>query len=272
MHGLRYNKQMIRLKTPGEIEMMRIAGYVVAEVLGAMRDAIVPNITTTLDLDAVAADILQKRGAKSAFLDYQPSFSEVPYRHNSLISVNEEIVHGVPSASRVLREGDVVGLDMGASVDGWFADSAITVCVGEASPAARNLLTVTREALLKGIAQAKAGNRMGDISAAVQKHAERSRYGVVRELVGHGVGTSPHEKGLDVPNYGRPGTGERLKVGMTFCIEPMINLGSREIMHLPGDEWTIVSADHSLSAHFEHTVAITEAGPDILTLPPLGGK
>ncbi len=272
MHGLRYNKQMIRLKTAGEIEMMRLAGYVVAEVLGAMRDAIIPNITTTLDLDAVAEYVLHKHGAKSAFLNYQPSFSDVPFRHNSCISVNEEIVHGVPSENRVLRDGDIVGLDMGASVDGWFADSAITVPVGEVSPAAKNLLVITREALFKGIAQAKLGNRMGDISSAVQKHAERNRYGVVRELVGHGVGTSPHEKGLDVPNYGRPGTGERLKVGMTFCIEPMINLGSREITHLPGDQWTIISSDHSLSAHFEHTVAITEAGLDILTLPPSGGK
>jgi len=272
MHGLRYNKQMIRLKTVDEIEIMRLAGYVVAEALRAMHDAIVPNVTTTFDLDAVAEDVLQKRGAKSAFLNYQPSFSDVPFRHHSLISVNEEIVHGVPAASRILRDGDIVGLDMGVSVDGWFADSAITVAVGEISPAAKNLLTITREALFKGITQAKAGNRMGDISSAVQKHAERNRYGVVRELVGHGVGTSPHEKGLDVPNYGRPGTGERLKVGMTFCIEPMINLGSREIMHLPGDQWTIISADRSLSAHFEHTVAITEAGPDILTLPSLGGR
>ncbi len=263
---------MIRLKTPGEVEMMRHAGYVVAEALGAMRNAIVPDTTTTLDLDAIAEEILRKHGAKSAFLNYQPSFSDVPFQHNSCISVNDEIVHGVPSEVRVLRNGDIVGLDMGASVDGWFADSAITVSVGEITAAAKNLLTVTREALLRGIAQAKLGNRIGDISSAIQKHAERNRYGVVRELVGHGVGTSPHEKGLDVPNYGRPGTGERLKIGMTFCIEPMINLGDPGIMHLPGDEWTIVSADRSLSAHFEHTVAITESGPDILTLPPSGGK
>ncbi len=272
MHGLRYNKQMLRLKTSGEIEMMRLAGQVVAEVLNAMRVAIVPGVTRTSDLDEVAADILHKHGARSAFLNYQPSFSDVPFQYNSCISINDEIVHGVPSEKRVLIEGDIVGLDMGASVDGWYADSAITVPVGEVSPVAKNLLVVTRESLFKGIAQAKVGNRMGDISSAVQKHAERNRYGVVRELVGHGVGTAPHEKGLDVPNYGRPGTGERLKVGMTFCIEPMINLGSREIMHLPGDEWTIVSSDRSLSAHFEHTVAITEAGPDILTLPPSVGK
>lgn len=252
--------------------MMRHAGHVVAEVLGAMRDAIVPGVTTTLDLDAVAEEVLREYNAKSAFLNYQPSFSDVPFLHNTCISVNEEIVHGVPSARRVLQEGDIVGLDMGASVDGWFADSAITVPVGEVSPAAKNLLTVTREALFKGISQAKAGNRIGDVSSAVQKHAERNRYGVVRELVGHGIGTLPHEKGLDVPNYGRSGLGERLKVGMTFCIEPMVNLASREIMHVLNDQWTIISADRSLSAHFEHMIAITEAGPDILTLPPSGQK
>ena len=259
---------MIRLKTPEEIEMMRRAGRVVAEALAAMRDAIVSGKTTTLDLDEVAADVLRKRGAKSAFLNYQPSFSDVPYQHYSCLSVNDEIVHGVPSDKRVLREGDIIGLDMGASVDGWYADSAITVPVGQVTPAVKNLLTVTREALFKGIAQARVGSRIGDISAAVQRHAERSRYGVVRELVGHGVGTAPHEKGLDVPNFGRPGTGERLRVGMTFCIEPMINLGSAGTLHLPGDDWTIVTADRKVSAHFEHTVAITEAGPDILTLPP----
>lgn len=272
MHGLRYNRQMIRLKTPGEIEMMRLAGLVVAEVLGTMRNSIVPNVTTTLDLDAIAEDILRKHGAKSAFLNYQPSFSNVPFQHNILTSVNEEVVHGVPSAKRILHDGDIVGLDMGASMDGWFADSAITVTVGVPTPAAKNLLTVTWDALFKGIAQAKLGNRIGDISAAVQKHVERNRCGVVRELVGHGIGTSPHEKGLDVPNYGRPGTGERLKVGMTFCIEPMVNIGSHEITHLPDDEWTIVSLDKSLSAHFEHTIAITEDGPDILTLPASGEK
>ncbi len=267
MLGLRYNKQMIRLKTPAEMEMMRRAGQVVAEALAAMRDAIVPGETTTQDLDEVAAEVLKRHGAKSAFLGYQPSFSDVPYRHNTCLSVNEEVVHGVPSARRILQPGDIVGLDMGASVDGWYADAAMTVPVGSVSSAAKNLLIVTREALYKGIAQARPGNRIGDISAAVQRHAERSRYGVVQELVGHGVGTSPHEKGLDVPNYGRAGTGQRLRVGMTFCIEPMINLGSREVTHLPNDEWTIIATDKSLSAHFEHTVAITEAGPEILTLP-----
>lgn len=262
---------MVRLKSPEQIELMRLAGRVVAEALLAMQAAIVPDETTTLDLDDVAAEVLRKRGAKSAFLGYKPSFSDVPYQYNTCLSVNNEIVHGLPSKKRVLRSGDIISLDMGASIDGWFADSAITVPVGEVSAAARNLLTVTRESLYKGIAQAKAGNTLGDIGSAVQRHAERSRYGVIRELVGHGIGNTVHEA-PQVANYGRPGSGEKLRPGMTICIEPMINIGSRETLHKQGDPWTIFSADGSLSAHFEHTVAITEAGPDILTLPPSEGK
>jgi methionyl aminopeptidase len=262
---------MGRLKSQAEIEMMRLAGQVVAEALYAMRDAIVPGKTTTLDLDEVAAEVLKKRGAKSAFMGYQPSFSDVAYKHNTCISVNDEVVHGIPNKSRVLQAGDIVSLDMGASIDGWFADSALTVPVGEISAKAQSLLTVTRDALYKGIAQAQPGNTMGDIGAAIQKHVERSRYGVVRDLVGHGIGNTVHEE-PQVPNYGRAGRGERLVPGMTICIEPMINIGTFEVDHHPGDEWTIFSGDRSLSAHFEHTVAITEDGPDILTLPPSEGK
>jgi methionyl aminopeptidase len=262
---------MVRLKNPAEIERMRCAGVVVAEALAAMRDSIVPDVTTTLDLDEIAADVLKKHGAKSAFLGYKPPFSHVEYKYNTCLSVNEEVVHGVPSAKRVLRTGDIIGLDMGAAVDGWYADAAITVPVGAISAAAKNLLTVTQEALMKGIAQARPGNYMGDVSAAVQKHAERARYGVVRSLVGHGIGTTPHED-PQVPNYGRPGRGIMLKPGMTFCIEPMVNLRTDEVDHIPGDEWTIVTNDRSLSAHFEHTIAITESGPDILTIGQLVGE
>ena len=250
--------------------MMRLAGRIVAETLAAMRDAIVPGETTTLDLDEVAGEYLRARGAKPILLGYKPSFSDVPYQHNTCISVNEEVVHGVPS-KRVLREGDIVSLDLDASVDGWCADSAITVPVGHVSPAAKNLLTVTREALFKGIAQARPGNRVGDISAAIQSHAERSRYGVVRDLVGHGIGQTPHED-PQVSNHGKAGRGVRLRPGMTICIEPMVNMGAYEVGHLPDDVWTIATLDNSLSAHFEHTVAITEDGPDILTLPPSEGK
>jgi methionyl aminopeptidase len=262
---------MSRLKAQPEIELMRLAGRVVAEALAAMRDAIVPGVTTTQDLDEVAAEILRKRGAKSAFLGYQPSFSSVPYQHHTCLSINDEIVHGIPSKKRILREGDIISLDMGASIEGWYADSAITVPVGEVSAAAKNLLVVTREALFKGIAQARVGKTIGDIGAAVQRHAERSRYKVVRELVGHGIGNTVHEE-PQVPNHGRPGSGIKLKPGMTICIEPMINIGTAEIVHDPDDEWTISTNDGSLSAHFEHTVVITEEGPDILTLPPSEGK
>ena len=258
---------MIRLKSAEEIEMMRRAGRVVAEALAAMRDAIVPGETTTLDLDEVAAEVLQKRGAKPALLGYKPSFSRVPYKHNTCISVNHEVVHGVPSKKRVLLEGDIVSLDLDASVDGWCADAALTVPVGQVSTSAKNLLTVSREALFRGISQARIGNTVGDISAAIQRHAERSRYNVVRDLVGHGIGRTPHED-PQVSNYGRPRTGARLKAGMTICIEPMVNIGTHEVGHVDGDVWTIFTADSTLSAHFEHTVAITEDGPDILTLPP----
>lgn len=258
---------MVHRKSPSEIEMMRCAGRIVGEALEAMRDAIVPGVTTTLQLDEIAGDVLKKRGAIPVLLGYQPSFSDVPYMHHSCISVNDAVVHGVPMANRVLMEGDIVSLDLDASVDGWCADATITVPVGNISAAARNLLTVTRDALYRGIAQAKPGNTTGDIGFAVYEHATRSRYGVVRDLIGHGIGRTPHEE-PQVPNYGRRGRGDRLVPGMTICIEPMINIGSPEVEHRPGDEWTIYSSDHSLSAHFEHTVAITEDGPVILTMPP----
>ncbi len=258
---------MIRLKTSEEIEMMRRAGRAVAEALAAMRDAIVPDVTTTLDLDEVAAEVLKRRGAKPALLGYKPSFSRVPYKHNTCISVNNEVVHGVPGKGRILRTGDIVSLDLDASVDGWCADAALTVPVGLVSAAAKNLLTVTREALFKGIAQARVGNTLGDVGGAIQRHVERSRYSVVRDLVGHGIGQTPHED-PQVNNYGRPGRGDKLQAGMTICIEPMVNIGKSGVGHHRGDVWTIFTADGTLSAHFEHTVAITEDGPDILTLPP----
>ena len=262
---------MVRLKSAEEIEMMRRAGRAVAEALAAMRDAIVPGETTTLDLDEVAAEVLKKRGAKPALLGYKPSFSRVPYKHNTCISVNNEVVHGVPSGKRVLIEGDIVSLDLDASIDGWCADAALTVPVGAVSIPAKNLLTVSREALFKGISQARIGNTVGDISAAIQRYAERSRYNVVRDLVGHGIGQTPHED-PQVANYGKSGRGERLRAGMTICIEPMVNIGKHDVAHKKGDVWTIFTSDGSLSAHFEHTVAITEEGPDILTLPPSDEK
>src|SRR3569833_503112 len=257
---------MIILKSPAEIDAMREAGKAVSAALSAMKDAIVPEKTTTADLDDVAHEVLKAHGAVPTLLGYKPSFSKVPYPRVSCISVNEEILHAVPSTKRMLRNGDVVTLDLDAAIDGWGADSAITVGVGEISPGAKNLILVTREALYKAIAQAKPGNTMGDVSAAMQRHVERSRFNVIRSCTGHGIGRSPHED-PSVPCYGRPGSGPKLKPGMTFCIEPMVMMGHYEVVHKPGDDWTIFTEDGSLSAHFEHIVAITEKGVDILTLP-----
>ncbi len=258
----------MRLKTPPEIAAMRRAGEVVAVALRTMAAAIIPNQTTTLELDAVAAEVLKRYDAQAPLYGYKPSFSEVPYMHHTCISVNDEVIHGVPDARRVLKEGDLVSLDMDASVDGWCADATITVPVGKISGKARKLLQATREALQLGIAQARPGNTIGDIGYTVQQHVEKSGFSVVREMVGHGIGRMPHEPGLDVANWGRPGEGRIIEAGMTFCIEPMVNAGGAAIAHVSGDPWTIVSADGSLACHFEHTIAITENGAVILTLPP----
>lgn len=249
---------MIVRKTAAEIEKMRAAGRVVAEVLDAMAKAIVPGVTRTADLDMVALQISRRHGAVPSFMGYRG------FPANTCISVNEAVVHGIPDG-RVLVEGDIVSVDFACSLDGYVADAAVTLPVGEISPEARRLLTVTREALHKGIAQARVGGRVGDIASAIQRHAERAGYGIVRELVGHGVGRSMHED-PQVPNYGRPRSGERLIEGMTLAIEPMVNQGTAAVNQL-ADKWTIVTADGKLSAHFEHTVAITKRGADILTLP-----
>ena len=259
-------KSKMRLKTPGEIQAMRQAGIAVAVTLRAMRDAIVAGETTTLQLDEIAQESLRSFGAKPALLGYKPSFSNIPYLHATCISVNNEVIHGVPSGKRILRGGDLVSLDMTASVEGWCADSTITTGVGEISDRARKLSLVTREAMYKGIEQARAGRTTGDIGYAVQRHVEKHGMNVVREMVGHGIGQTPHEPGLDVPNHGKPRRGIPLIVGMTFCIEPMVMLGGAKIEH--ADDWTIITADGSWAAHWEHTVAVTKDGPIILTSPP----
>jgi methionyl aminopeptidase len=244
---------MITFKSPAEIEAMRHAGKAVAAALTAMSNAIVPGETTTGFLDDVARETLKAHGAIPTLLGYQPSFSDVAYPMATCISINNEILHAVPNHKRILHEGDIVSFDLDASVDG-------------VSPAARNLIHVTRESLYKAISQAKIGNSIGDISSAMQKYVERSRFNVIRACTGHGIGRTPHED-PSVPCYGRPGQGMRLKKGMTICIEPMVTAGHYDVTHIPGDDWAIVTVDHSLSAHFEHTVAITENGPDILTKP-----
>ena len=252
---------MIRIKRPDEIEKMRAAGRLAARTLTDLARSIVPGKTTTGDLDNLAAELLAQAGAKASFKGYRG------YPNTICASVNEEVVHGIPGP-RALLPGDVCGIDLGVYLDGYHGDAALTVPVGEVSEEARRLLRVTREALHKGIEQARSGQRLGDVSAAIQRHAEQHGYSVVRDLVGHGIGKALHEE-PQVPNFGEPGRGVRLKVGMTLAIEPMVNAGVARINTL-ADHWTIVTRDKSLSAHFEHTVAITDQGPDILTLGETG--
>lgn len=249
---------MIVLKKAHEIEKMRASGRIVARCLRCMSEAIVPGKTTPKQLDAIGARIIAEAGAVPSFLNYRG------YPAATCISVNEVVIHGIPSEAP-LQEGDIVDLDVGVCLDGWHADAAWTYPVGTISKEAQRLLNVSRESLFQGIAKAKIGNQLGDIGSAVQKYVEQNGYSVVRDLVGHGIGRSLHDEPHDVPNYGKAGTGLRIKEGLTICIEPMVNAGRYEVKTLP-DEWTVVTADGSLSAHFEHTIAVTRDGPDILTL------
>ena len=253
---------MVTLKSPKEIEIMARAGSIVAATLELVRKQVRPGISTE-DLDAAAERFI--RGHPGA----TPSFKGLYGFPKSLcVSINEEIVHGIPSAKRLLREGSIVSVDVGVHLEGFHADAAITVPAGEIAPEAERLLAVTQEALAAGIAQARVGNHVGDIGHAVQTVAEGAGFGVVRELVGHGVGQRMHED-PQVPNHGQPRRGARLQAGMTIAIEPMITLGDYATKML-GDKWTVVTADGSLAAHFEHTVAVTNEGPRILTGLPGG--
>lgn len=252
---------MIKPKTIAEIAKMRDTGRLVHRVIHETAGHIVPGITTG-ELEDIAVRLLSESGGTSPCLGYAPP-GHPPYPAWTCISVNEEIVHGVPGR-REIREGDLVTIDVCAELNGWLADSAWTFPVGRVSPLAVRLLAVTQEALFRGIAQARPGARTGDIGWAVQRYAESHGFSVVRELQGHGVGRSMHEGELSIPNYGSKGRGTRLDVGMTFAIEPMINAGRKDIKSRP-DGWTIITADSSLSAHFEHTVAIMPTGAEILT-------
>jgi methionyl aminopeptidase len=246
---------MVTLKTSDQIAKMREAGKVVAAMLAATRDAVKPGITTA-ELDRIAADILARAGAVSSFLGYYG------YPATICTSVNEQIVHGIPS-KRKLKEGDIVGIDAGAIVDGWHADAAITVPVGKISAQAQKLIDVTGEALARGIAAATVGNRLGDIGAAVQQYAESQGFSVVRNYVGHGIGRAMHEE-PQVPNYGTADLGRVIREGLCIAIEPMVNVGGIATRVLD-DNWTVVTEDGSLSAHFEHTLACLPDGPLILT-------
>jgi methionyl aminopeptidase len=249
---------VIVLKTRAEIEKMRKSGKVVARALRVMSEAIVPGKTSPAELDALAKRIIEEAGGHPSFLGYRG------FPASACISVNDTVVHGIPDATP-LEEGDIVGLDLGVHLDGWHADGAWTYPVGTISKEAQRLLNVTRESLFQGISKAKAGNRIGDIAHNVQKYVEMNGYSVVRDLVGHGIGRNLHEEPNAVPNFGKPGKGELLKEGMTICIEPMVNQGTYKVVTL-ADQWTLKTADNTLSAHFEHTIAITRDGAEILTL------
>ena len=247
---------MIQLKTNEEIELLRENNILVSETLAEVGRHIQPGVTTK-ELDRIAEDFIRAHGAVPAFLGYQG------YPASLCISVNEQVVHGIPSNKVVLKEGDIVSVDCGTFMKGFVGDSAYTFAVGEIAQEVEQLLTVTCEALRQGAAQAKAGNRIGDISAAVQKYAESFGYGVVRELEGHGIGRKMHEA-PGVPNYGARGRGPLLKEGMVICIEPMITQGSRLVV-FEEDGWTVRTRDRKAAAHFEWAVAVRKNGPDVLT-------
>lgn len=245
----------IILKSPQEIEKMRRSNIIVAEILAEVKKAVRPGVTTR-ELNELAEFWLRKKKARSAFKGYRG------YPAALCTSVNEEVVHGIPS-DRVLKEGDILSLDFGAIYEDYYGDAAITLPIGTVSAQARHLLQVAEEALYLAIDQVRPGNRLQDISAVIQEHVEANGFSVVRDFVGHGIGRQLHEK-PQVPNFGIHGRGVRLRPGMTLAIEPMINAGAYEVEILP-DGWTAIAKDGSLSAHFEHSVAVTEDGPYILS-------
>ena len=251
--------RQIHIKSPAELDVMREAGRINATVLATVKELLKPGVSTA-DLNAAAEDVLRKHGCVSPFKGY----GHPPFPSSITTSINHELVHGIPSKQRKLKSGDIVSLDCGTVLDGFVADSALTAGVEMLSSNAQELLDVTEGALRAGIDKMRVGNRTGDISAAIQNYVESHGFHVTREYTGHGVGRQMHE-GPQVPNYGRAGTGMPLKAGMTIAIEPMVLVGTAETKVLP-DQWTVVSADGSLTAHFEHTIAVTEGEPRILTV------
>lgn len=239
-----------------DLASLRQSGKILAQTLASLKGLVKPGVST-LDLNQVATQLIKKAKAKPAFLGYQG------YPTALCASVNEEVVHTIPVADKILQVGDIVGLDLGVSVNGMITDAAVTVMVGSVKPEIQRLVEVTEKSLYNGIAMIRAGNRVGDISAAIEKTVLPFRYGVVRALVGHGVGYALHEEPR-IPNYGRPGTGPHLKAGMVIAVEPMINLGEPEVV-FGDDGWRVTTADGSWSAHFEHTILVTDQGYEILT-------
>jgi methionyl aminopeptidase len=253
---------MIVLKSPEEIAVMRAANLIVAEVLATLRQHVVPGVTTG-ELDRIAEELTRRRGARPAFKGYEVHGRTFP--SSLCVSVNQEVVHGIPSDTRVLTEGDIVGLDFGVCYHEFYGDAAVTVAVGQVDPASQRLMRATQEALTRGIEQVRVGNRLGDVSAAIQERVERDGFSVVRDFVGHGIGKRLHEE-PQVPNFGPPNRGVRLRAGMVLAIEPMVNAG-RAAVTISDDGWTAVTTDGARSAHFEHSVAVTQAGPYVLSQP-----
>jgi len=252
--------RQVNIKNPAEIGIMREAGRINAATLASVRELLKPGVSTA-DLDAAAEEVLKKFGAVSPFKGY----GYPPFPNSITVSINEELVHGIPSANRKLKEGDLVSVDCGTFFEGFVADSAFSAGVGEVSAQAKKLLEVTEQSLHVGIAKMRSGNRSGDISEAIQKFVEGNGFHVTREYTGHGVGRQMHE-GPQVPNYGTAGTGVLLRPGMVIALEPMVLIGTHKTK-VSKDKWTVVSMDGSLTAHFEHSVAVTEGDPLILTVP-----
>lgn len=249
---------MIFVKNPKQIEKMRKAGHLLYEVLCKLQEAVKPGMTTAA-LDAYAEELIRRNHAEPSFLGYQGFPASI------CTSLDSEVVHGIPSDKVVMQEGSILSIDCGVILDGWQSDSAITVPVGDVAPDKLRLIRITEECFFEGVRQAINGNRIGDIGAAVQRHAENHGYGVVRALTGHGIGRNTHED-PNVPNFGEPGRGNRLKTGMALAVEPMITMGDFRVNMLD-DGWTFVTHDHSPCSHYEHTIAVGEGLPEILSYP-----
>jgi methionyl aminopeptidase len=257
----------IIIKTGEEIAVMREAGRITARALEAMGQAVRPGVTTA-ELDAIAAEVIRSHGALPAFLHYpnpDPRHREREYPATITASINSELVHGIPSRRKVLKEGDILSLDCGCVYDGFVGDAALSLGVGAISAEAQRLLRVTEEALYLAIAASRVGNRLGDVSATIQEHAESHGFNVVREYTGHGVGREMHED-PQIPNWGQRGSGTSLRAGMTYALEPMVMAGRPQV-YVKGDSWTVATRDRRLCAHFEHTIAVTDGEAQILTLP-----
>ncbi|MCB0855132.1 MAG: type I methionyl aminopeptidase [Bacteroidetes bacterium] len=252
----------VTLKTREEIELIRESSLLVGKTLGEVNKHIKPGVNT-LKLDQIAEEFIRDNGGIPAFKDYNPSFGSSPFPYSLCISANEEVVHGMPGKNRYLKEGDIVSIDCGVYMNNYYGDSAYTFAVGEISPQKRRLMDVTKQSLYKGLEKAVAGNRLGDISNAIQRHAEAFGYSIVAEMVGHGLGRNLHEP-PEVPNYGRKRSGLLLEEGMVLAVEPMINLG-RRFIKIADDGWTVLATDRKPSAHYEHAIAIGKNKVDILS-------